>query len=421
MWLPDTSTNINFPVIPTFDKESIAALIAWYAYKKKTGVKVFEFSQNKPALYIILLYLVAPLITTLLNQDPIFFSWGLILPPETFYNRIAVSLDQFIILIPILLGMKVFKTFEDHVSLFKMIVVAGLVYSILILWEIRAGPSLHIQIYGYFPFADFTQNFRAGGFRAVVFMRHGLLVAIFLASTVIAAAALWKIKIAATRRFSPFMSWAYLLVIMVLQKSSASLLYSILATALIKFTTPKLVSKISVIFSYIFLAYPILSLLGLFPHEGILHFLGNFQSTDRLDSLAFRFTNETLVLDHAKDKMFFGWGGFGRGRIYLEEPPLGYGITDGGWIIQLAQSGIVGFLGQYGLIVLAILNTAKAIKSELPDEEKQLLAAHAFLCAIILMDQIPNDTLNSWVWILVGSLIGRCNYIISTKQKVVTK
>lgn len=59
--------------------------------------------------------------------------------------------------------------------MFRFLVIAGLIYTVPMLYEIRMSPQLHTIFYGYFPHS-FGQQARGGGFRPVVFMGHGLLV-----------------------------------------------------------------------------------------------------------------------------------------------------------------------------------------------------------------------------------------------------
>jgi hypothetical protein len=52
---------------------------------------------------------------------------------------------------------------------------------------------LHTWVYGYFPHS-FAQQLRYGGYRPVVFMGHGLLVALFAAIALISAVVMWQLK-----------------------------------------------------------------------------------------------------------------------------------------------------------------------------------------------------------------------------------
>jgi hypothetical protein len=67
---------------------------------------------------------------------------------------------------------------------------AGLIYLPLCLFEVRMSPSLHLWIYGTYP-SPFFDMVRLGGYRPVVFMRHGLMLAFFMCSAAFVAGWLW--------------------------------------------------------------------------------------------------------------------------------------------------------------------------------------------------------------------------------------
>ena len=85
------------------------------------------------------------------------------------------------------------------------------------------SPQLHYWIYGYQP-TPFSQQMREGGFRAVVFVGHGLSVAFFIMTATVAAAALWKTR-TLIRQLYPTGVWAYLSSILILCKGLTSLLF----------------------------------------------------------------------------------------------------------------------------------------------------------------------------------------------------
>ena len=66
------------------------------------------------------------------------------------------------------------------------IVAAGLVYVPFCLFEVKQSPQLHVIVYGYMPH-DFGQQVRFGGYRPMVFLGHGLLVAFFMSTAMILA------------------------------------------------------------------------------------------------------------------------------------------------------------------------------------------------------------------------------------------
>jgi hypothetical protein len=46
-----------------------------------------------------------------------------------------------------------------------------------------------------------------------------------------------------------------------------------------------------------------------------------------------------------------------------------------------------------------------------------LLASHSLIVSIIMIDQIPNASLNPLYWLIVGSLFGRFQVVLSEIKK----
>lgn len=180
MVLPVSLVNIDLPMIPPLDKNSFPSVLALIALIIKKQ-KIRFFSQTDITQYILYIFLLIPYITAYLNQD-VRVVGPLQIQPLTFYDALSVSINQFLILIPFIIGRMVFKSYESQLLLFKSLVNGSLVYTIFILFELRFSPQLHTWIYGFFPHPSFEQQIRGDGFRSVVFMGHGLLVSFSLLS-----------------------------------------------------------------------------------------------------------------------------------------------------------------------------------------------------------------------------------------------
>jgi hypothetical protein len=116
---------------------------------------------------------------------------GLVLPGVGHYDALSAVVGQFLFLLPFFLGRQFLRHAEDSAETLRVLIVAGLIYSLPMLFEIRMSPQLHTWIYGYFPHS-FGQQMREGGFRPVVFLGHGLLVAFFIMTAAVAAASFWR-------------------------------------------------------------------------------------------------------------------------------------------------------------------------------------------------------------------------------------
>ena len=171
--------------------------------------------------------------------------------------------------------------------------------------------------------------------------------------------------------------------------------------------------KAAVVLVSLAMLYPTMSIMKIFPHKEILDIAESIDAS-RAQSLQYRFDNEALLLEHAKTKFFFGWGGWGRNRYNNL-------TTDGGWVITVGQFGILGFIAKFGLLAATVFRAFIAFKSLKPEPERKLFSAHVLLIGIIMIDQLPNASLAPWLWLIAGILLGRSEEILAKKEtKVVT-
>lgn len=395
-----TSVGIDLPMIPAFNKESIPIIMAFIGcrYIKKTNISFLPKAKMEKNLVILLLTL--PFLTTYFNQEPV-FNGKFWLNGLTYYDAISSVLNRYIHIAPFILGSQLFKSHKEQLLLFKLLVVACLFYSIPILWEIRLSPQLHTQIYGFFPHS-FGQQMRQGGFRPVVFLGHGLLVAMFICISLGASLILWKNKIK-IYYFSPILIILFLLTLLILSKTISVLIYGLSLFILIAWGTRYFVKIAIWIIALVGIMYPLLLSLDMLPYQFLVD-LATKYSEDRAQSLGFRFFHEQLLLDHARNNFLFGWGGWGRGQFWDS-------VTDGYWIVILSSSGIIGFLAIFGLIFITISQSMKISSLIKNDSEKQTLLFHGLLVAIIMIDQLPNASMNASLWLIIGALSSRVYYL----------
>lgn len=411
MFLP-VKTEIDLPYFPALGKDSIpaiSALIGCWLIKNKRISFIMELGKLK---YLVILFVTIPFITAGLGSDSIIVG-DRILDGLTYYDGLSAVINQLLIITPFFIGRQFFKTYEHQLLLFKTLVIGGLFYSILMLFEVRMSPQLHTWIYGYFPH-NFGQQMRFGGFRPVVFMGHGLLVSFFSALILIASVALWRNKVR-VRGFMPAWVSSYLLFVLLLCKSVGPFLYGMFGFFVVKILKPKVQMRIAVMLVSLAMLYPAMSILKVFPHQTMID-LAESISPERAQSLEFRFKNEGKLLDKATERIFFGWGGWGRNRIFNEESGRDTSVTDGRWILTLGQFGLFGFIAEFGLLAITVFRARKASIYLIDKNQISLLAAHALLVGVIMIDQLPNASLAPWLWLIAGTLLGRSENIISYQE-----
>jgi hypothetical protein len=391
MFLP-VGTAIDLPMVPAIGKDEISAIAAFIGCRFIKNEKIALFGNSTLQKYLISLLMIVPFINVFFNSSPMFdgLLWIQGLTP---YDAASQVITQYLELLPFVIAISIVKSSEELEKIVRLLVIAGLIYSILILIEIRLSPQLHTWIYGFFPHS-FAQQARMGGFRAVVFMGHGLMVAIFCFVCVCAAAIQFKISKQHEKVRNVYIL-LYLFTILILQKSVGAIGMGLVITGGILFLYRSQQVLITKVIVAIFFLYPSLSILNLIPYEAITSFISDF-NVDRAQSTNFRFTNEIELMQHAYQKLFIGWGSWGRNSFYDS-------ITDGYWIIILGVYGTIYFYALFGMFIMGVFNSM--LKTSTIKNEQIVYSGLSLMLAGVLFDQLQNASLSSsWLWFLSGLL-----------------
>ena len=396
-------TGFDAPGIPNLDKTLIPnlAVLLWALVFAR--FKVVALPRNKVLVGLMILYVTSPFFTTLNNQAPLQLSVST-LPGMTFYDGLSIVTKQIIELLPFLIAHNAFKTESDLREVLKALVMAALAYSILILWEVRMSPQLNWQLYGFVP-SDFSQNLRGGGFRATVFLGHGLAVGIFAGMAMVAAVGMWRDR---TRVFGiPGSAYSmFLLLVLLSCKSIGALVLAITFGVTSYLLRYRHMITLLAISGLIIIAYPALRGAGLLPTNAITELAANF-SSDRAASLQTRTDNEEKLLAKTAERPVFGWGSWGRGRIYKTHwtGKFDYDltVTDGTWIIIISTFGWVGYIASFGILAYP---TARAFRYR---RQFAKFPSFVILLAVLvtnLFDLLPNSSLTPITWMIAGALAG---------------
>ncbi|MBN8429464.1 hypothetical protein JF535_01245 [Microbulbifer salipaludis] len=394
MFLP-MKVSYVLPLIPNIDKQNVAAYCALFGCLVIKKIK-FRFVAGAPgARLLVLIGLSVSTFTVLTNSEPVFTGMT-VKPGLSPKDIISMTFQMTFAFTPFVLGALLIKSIDDGIKVLRLIAIAGLIYSPFLVIEVLLSPQLHTWVYGFFPHS-FGQQIRFGGFRPVVFMGHGLVVANFSVAVLIAIAGLWKAK-QKIFIFPNIVLVFYALFLLLICKSVGAWLLGFLGFAILLFLPIRLATLTAFSLASAVFLYPLLSIANLIPHDALLDLAAKF-GPDKVGSLAFRFEHEEALLAHGQEKLLFGWGGWDRNRI-------DGAVTDGFWIIKFTQFGLLGYLVFLGLPMLAVKNLRKAVNSSRNDIEARIYCVFALLIALIMVDQIPNASQQNWVYFLYGVATG---------------
>ncbi len=397
----------DFVGLPPLDKDNITylgALAGALAYRSRS------LSAARPGLgadLIVGLILIAN-VATIASNPGAMRDEGTVEPGLNAYDAVSMSADVlFRFGVPFFLGRSMFSTREDLRTLLVLLAGAGLIYAVLISIEVVLSIPwrvfhLNRLIYGIAKEA----SFRWGQVQPAVFLEHGLSVALFMATALLAAVGL------AAARMRVFhvaakVSCSVLFVALVLCRNVAGVVYGGTLSLSVAMLRPSHVARISVLLATLVCVYPALRSAGLFPYQQILDLAGEFDQ-GRRDSLFGRFHEEEYILDLMGNRIWFGWGNIARvpgaqgGNAGTEG---GFeGGLDGYWVIVLGTHGAVGLELRLALLTLPVLLAWRTLRRMRSAREKTLLVALMAIVAMRCVDLLPNGWWNNLPVFLAGAL-----------------
>ena len=406
-------TEFDLPLVPDLDKFSIPNIAVLVIMVVFLGLRPSFWPRHKITRVIIALMLLGAVPTVLSNTDAIVFWTRTDAVPITFaVNQIpglrlidimSLLSGQLIMLIPFFLARQYLSTDTGLRELMFAFLIAGLIYSLPALFEVRFSPQLNVWVYGFFQHS-FAQMIRDGGFRPIVFFPHALWLALFFTMAMAAGAALMRQATHETR-WRYMMTTVYLLAVIYLCKSMASQMYALLMLPLIVFATPKWQIRVALLFATMAIVYPMLRGVGLVPLDLILA-KAEAINPARAGSLEFRFRNEELLLDRAAERPIFGWGGWGRNQVHNPLSGEISTIADGRWILIFGTFGWFGYVTQMGLVALPLMMMAWYTHRMPQVTLSPMIAPLCLMLGFTMVDMLLNDTLVPMTLLMVGAILG---------------
>ena len=405
---------IDLPALPDLDKASIPSLVAFAFATLALRDRISFLPQSWLGRMLMALFVLSPFATVLTNTDPL-AAGVLAIPGMRIYDSLASVANQAIVLLPYFLARRYMAGPEAPQITLGALVAGGLAYSLPMLVEARLSPQLNVWIYGFFQH-DFSQMMRMGGFRPIVFLPHGLWVAFFAYMAAMAGLAQAR-DCARDQRLRHVLVALYLLAMVALCKSAGPATYTLACLPLVLLAPPQLMVRVAALLAGIVILYPILRGADLVPINAIIDIAQSI-SPDRAGSLGFRVDNENALLVHAAQRPWFGWGGYGRNLLYDAQTGRSLSIADGYWIIVLGIYGWVGYLAEFGLLVLPLVLLAREVSRKGVPPLPLATGVLALIHAVNLVDLLPNATSIPFTWLMAGALLAQAERLRATGQNL---
>lgn len=385
----------SFPIkgLPDYTKMSATC---WGIFLSACFFDQKRFLSFKPGLIDIpiIMWCICPLFSSLNNNLGV-------------YDGLSESLNLIVTWgFPYLIGRLYFNDLESQRELAVGILVGGLIYIPLCMIENVMSPQLHRWVYGYHQ-ASFAQTFRMGGWRPMVFMRHGLMVGVWMMSASLISFWLWKTGALKNIGRIPAI-WAVLALFTtsVLVRSTGAIMLLMMGVGFlvaIKVSRSKLIVVCLILIPILYIST---RSTGVWDGYNLQIFVAENISYDRAMSLWTRMDFENMLAEKALERPVFGWGGWGRSRIYDE---LGNDITlsDGLWIIIFGKHGLFGlafFTMVFLLPICIFLRNYPAASWSLAKVAPG--AVLSLLIGLYMIDNLLNAMINPIFTAVAGGLAG---------------
>ena len=390
--------SIDLPLLPPIDKSSVTVLSTLLLCLARAGAP----RRGSVGMLIHILmaaYVLAPVAATFGNSYELRIG-SLSIPGFYLLDGLKGGINNLIQVSAFWIGSRFLSSPTGRLVILKVLLASMLAYSLPLLFEVRFSPQLQRMVYGNIA-RNFIDQVRWGGYRPAVFLPQGLQLALFVAMALVAACILARTK-TKVLRLPAGAAAAYLAPILILCKTLGAVVYAVAAAPLAMFCRPSTCVKVAMVLTIFVCGYPALRTQQLVPVETVFSLAGVI-SKDRANSFGVRLTNESLLMAKANQKPLFGWGGWGRNRIYNADYAKDVTITDGGWIIYFGLFGWFGYLALFGLFAVSVVRLNGAIKTAEP-VDAIVSGGIALILAINIADMLPNANLTPLTFVLAGSI-----------------
>ncbi|MEM9845041.1 MAG: O-antigen ligase family protein [Pseudomonadota bacterium] len=408
LFLPE-AYSFDLPGLPPLDKEMsvlIGLLLGlWLTRKKSTDEDAVGSGGDRFAraitVYMPVLVLLSAVLTVLNNTEPV-IDGPVTLQGLTIRDMMTMLARSALLVGPYIIAQRYLSKPEDHLLLLRAFVIMGFVYSLLVLFEVRMSPQLHIWTYGYFQHS-WGQHLRGGAFRPIVFLKHGLVVGMLLMTCAMAAFILLRgnLNQKSSRTFYLF-AGLWFMIVLALSRNFGATILAFGFIPLLWFLSAQIQVRIAAGLMSFFLIFPALRQTEVITFERFVDVVGQI-STDRQGSFMHRLNNEKRFLERLSEKPVTGWGIWGRWRVRDAETGEDISTSDSRWASILGERGWFGFLTYFGLMIAPVILLLRTLRRRQVPMETAGIAM--ILCAITLY-QINTNSIGALSTVFAGALAG---------------
>lgn len=394
-WLFLPVATIAFPGIPDYTKMSATCygvLLATAVYDSERFGK-FKFSWID--IPMILWCAVSPFMSSITND----------LGP---YDGFSSALNGVVTWgVPYFLGRLYLGSLAGLKDLAIGIFMGGLIYIPFAWFESRTFSSLHVLVYGTDTGRDASQSIRYGGYRPQVFMEHGLMLGVWFMTACIMGMVLWRTGVLKRLWNQPIGLWMSILLLTFVIARSTGAYGLFLFGAIIMFVAWQFRNALLLWLLVAGICYYLYTgAVGTFPNKEIIGAMSQVFNEERVGSLKFRFDNEEILGAKARERMLFGWGGFGRNRVF-DEKGEDTTVTDSLWIIAFGINGMFGLASWTAAILLPCVVFLIRYPAKLWKNPNVAPAAALAVCIVLYMlDSVLNAMVNPIFMLAAGGLAG---------------
>ncbi len=394
-WLFLPQSVIALPGLPDFSKSLAISVSVLFGLIIFDSAKLRELKISKFDIPI-LIFLLTPIATSLSN--------GLGL-----WDGLSSSVGTIMIWgIPYMVGRIYFNELTRASELFHLVIVGGLIYVPFVLFEARMSPKLHDMVYGYTQHS-WAQHIRYGGWRPKVFMQHGLMVALWMAITAIAAFWNWRIGLHKKILGLPaFFVFAVLCIATLLCKSGNGLI--ILVIGCLSYLPFRLMRS-TILLILLLLSLPVyMGVRSTATWDGVeaLEILSMVVDDERTGSVRARMKQEDHFSEKALERPFLGWGGWKRSFPYNDKGRQMTRGVDALWVIIFGKNGYIGLAGLVLTVMTGswlILRSYKTRRESLSGNDYDFVIALAVIPVLFMLDCLYNAMISPVYILISGSLV----------------